>query len=935
MLRYINNQLLQEPQLQQQLETELSVHLQQRLQSNLLAFRQYQPSLISLLNDVSSQYFIFCTRAAELNITDCTTGRVLYSELPLQETLAETQSFWQYAPYINIKQSETIDVEQPANEVLPFTVDTIMVFGLGLGHHIAELIRNVRIKYLVIYEPIADFLRCSVQVVDWEEIFELAETFGTLISFQIGNSGTTVNADLAELMTLSADMEKVYLYRHLCHPVSDEVFDFLISHSGKPEQLLKVSQQFIGFEQATDFLPERAYNVMSNLPYSTALTSEQLQRYAQNMQVIKKLYPDVYQNFTHYKPQRWQLINQPDGQPNIQHIRRRAAFYQDIEYESVLFTEQFRQQPTKDNVLVNQTVTWKFRHYVHYQAISKLQSVLADVKHQQQQLLPGEINSLIIFGVVLGRHLELLLQQNEIKNLYICEPNTDYFYASLYTTDWASILTAAEEKGQRIYLNIGGTGQEYFSDFAEQFYHSGAYAIADTYMMSSYYTPELSQAVRMLRSQLRIILAIGEYFDHSRYGLAHSADNLQANHHFLKALSGLPSHPAQEIPVFIIGNGPSLDNCIEYIQEHRDNVIIISCGTALKSLYQLGIQPDIHAEIEQNRSTFNWVTQIPDRTYLKNIKLLSVSAVHPDTAALFSAAYLVFKEGEASTVLFQSELKQAGFDTETLEFAYPTVSNLVVNFALKIGFKQLYLFGVDLGYLNVAQHHSKYSAYYNAEGKELYDYKKIHGDGIPVLGNFQDIVFTKPEFDVSRRLIEQAIAVHQQQSDIYNCSNGAKIQGATPLLPSNILLHNVPKQPAKLLAEMFNSLFYQGQNTAIASGILQRYDLTLLQNTIEQWCQMIDTPIVSLAEGRDIISQQWLHLRQSAQEKGNLTMLLFNGSTMYFLSVLTKLLPINSTEQEFNRFNQVLSIWHDYLQQAAYEFVAEPLKLDQVSVSLD
>jgi hypothetical protein len=581
--------------------------------------------------------------------------------------------------------------------------------------------------------------------------------------------------------------------------------------------------------------------------------------------------------------------------------------------------------------MVNQTVRWKFRHYVHYQAIKELQTVFADIRHYQQEL-PDKVNSLIIFGIVLGRHLELLLQQHEVTNLYLCEPNADFFYASLYVTDWAGVLETAEKSGRRIYLNIGGTGQEYFADFAEQFYHSGAYAIADTYMLTSYYTPALAKALRMLRSQLRVILALGEYFDHVRYGIAHTAHSMQANHHFLKNLSTLPVHAGQNIPVFIIGNGPSLDDSIEHIRQYRDKAIIISCGTALKALYQLGIKPDIHAEIEQNRSTFDWVTQVPDRDYLKSIKLLSVNGIHPDTAALFQDVYLVFKQDEASSVLFRSELKQAGFDTEVLEFAYPTVSNLVVNFVLKIGFKHVYLFGVDLGYANIALHHSKHSAYYKADGKELYDYKKAHGDGIPVPGNFQPRVYTKPEFDVSRRLIEDAIAGHQQQSDVYNCSNGARINGATPLLPDNVLLRDVPAQPDKVIDDMFNVLFHQHYSSAV-ENILQHYDLEYLRITVEQWCKLIETPVASLAEARNIISQQWLHLRNSVQQKGNLTILLFNGSATYFLSVLTKLLPVHDTEEQLRRFNEVLTIWRDYLQKAAEEFITEPLVHDNVSVA--
>lgn len=930
MLKYINYQLLQDDQLQQQLETQLASELKQRLQHNITAFRHYQPALLPWLQRVSQRYSVFCTCAAQLNIADYASGRVLYTAEPEQESSIEAHSFLQQAPFIRLQQQvNTISLEA---ESLPVSVDAIMVFGLGLGHHIVELLRNARIKYLIIYEPEPDFLLCSVQAIDWAEIFELAAALGTMISFQLGNSGTSVAEDLAELQLLAPHMQKVYLYRHIAHGVSDEVFEFLLAHSGKPDVLFKKGYQFLGFEQAQDFIPERPQNILANQHWQHYPTAEQKQRFTNNMVAFKQLYPDVFDGFVDYQPRNWQLVNNDSGQVNLLHLRRYSGFYQDIEQESVVITEQFRHQPAKDNILVNQNVRWKFRHYVHYKAVSKLKSVLNGLENQQQEL-PQQADSVIIFGIALGRHIELLLQRHCIKNLYLCEPNSDFFYASLYTTDWVDILTSAEQNGRRIYLNIGGTGQEYFADFAEQFYHSGAYAIADTYMMSSYYSPSLTQAIRTLRSQLRVILALGEYFDHVRYGIAHTYHSLQQQHAFLKMQPAGVLNPAQDMPVFIIGNGPSLDDCIPYIQEYRDKVIVISCGTALRSLYKLGIQPDIHAEVEQNRSTFDWITQVPDKTYLKGIKLLSVNGIHPDTAALFEDVYLVFKEGESSSVLFQSGMQYFGINTAELAYAYPTVSNLVVNFVLKTGFRQIYLFGVDLGYLDSMHHHSKHSSYYKEDGKELYDYRKAHGEGIPVAGNFQQVAFTKPEFDVSRRLIEQAIMAHPQSS-VYNCSNGARIAGAVPLLPDNILLPAQSTGSVIQLKQFLDSCFIKDYPASLADDIIQRYDFSLIQQSVAQWCALLTDNIGSYDAAKEIISQQWLLLRNSVQQKGNITMLLFNGSTMYFLSILTKLLPVNNTEEELQRFNQVLNIWREYLQEAAEEFITEPFKFDSTSVAL-
>ena len=123
MLKYINNQLLQDQLQQQQLETHLSAHIQQLLPQNIAAFRKYQPTLLPLLQSVATQYFIFCTRTGEMNITDCTTGRVLYGECPSEEAIAEAQSFWQHAPYISLASAPILAGQQPQTEALPVAVD--------------------------------------------------------------------------------------------------------------------------------------------------------------------------------------------------------------------------------------------------------------------------------------------------------------------------------------------------------------------------------------------------------------------------------------------------------------------------------------------------------------------------------------------------------------------------------------------------------------------------------------------------------------------------------------------------------------------------------------------------------------------------------------------------------------------------------------------
>jgi hypothetical protein len=931
MLKFINYQLDKDT-VQSELEQDISSTIQRRIPLNVTALKNFNPQLFDIIqNHDVADYSVFCTKESQLNIVNISNGRVTYSANPEQEMQREVEQFTQLAPVVYLNSGPDNRDAEP----LPAAVDVVMMFGFGLGYQLLPLLQSARIKYLVIYEPVLDNLLCSIQSIDWEQIFELAAVTGTQLSFQFGNTGASIAEDIQELLMLEPELQKIYIYRHLCHPVSDEIIAFLRAKSGNLEELQRKGRQFRGFDEAIDYVAEHPKNVLGYQPHSDDLSVAQQSLFNLNMAAFSRLYPEAHKLFADYQPQEWLLKQDNQGFNNLYHVKRRVYFYDDPINDSRALVKQYLNAPFKDDVIVGQASSEKFKSFIHYKYIDKLQDMFLELKSEKKPL-PAKVDSLIVFGVALGIHVEQLLEKRDITNLYICEPNLDFFYASLFITDWVFIFTAAEQQKKRIYLNIGGDGSEYFSDFMGQFYQVGAYAIANTYLFPAYHTPQLLKAIKGLKRQLKVVLAMGEFYDHARFGIAHTYLSLQNNHYFMRAdKTSLLKHPALDLPVFVIGNGPSLDSSIDYIKEHRPQVIVVSCGTAIRSLHKLGVQPDFHAEVEQNRATYDWITQVNDPVYLKGIKLISVNGVHPDTADLFEKTYIAFKDGEASTQIFRDGLQKQGIDVASLSYAYPTVSNMALNYIIRLNFKVIYLFGVDLGYADVTQHHSRHSAYYTTEGKEVYDYKKFHGSGFPVKGNFRTTVFTKPEFDVSKQLIEQVVAKAKAQIEIYNCSDGALIQGVAPLLPANILLPVQAVDPKTTLNDFLAKAYFDTSLAEVSRDVFTFYNLKLLEKSIEEWSQIFpDEGVSNLAEASECIEQQWLFLKSCVAEKRNPIFYLLYGSSNYFLSVLTKVLPRQKAKKnELARFNMVLELWRGYLKDALEDFISQPIKADKVKVN--
>lgn len=930
MLKFINYQLGNE-QTQNELEQKISPLIQQTVQLNLKAFQTFNPQILEIIQQHNvEKHSIFCTNSGQLNIVDIITGRVIYSATPEQEIQQEVEDFVRQAPVIFLDET----CQGGDAEPLPAVIDVLMVFGFGLGYHIVPLLQSARIKYLIIYEPELDNIACSVQSTDWQQIFELAAATGTQLSFQFGNAGASIAEDIQELLYIVPDLQKIYLYRHLCHPVSDEIIAFLHQNTGKPEELQRKSRQFRGFNMATDYVAEHPKNILGFQPLSTVLQTEHTTLFSRNMLAFAKLYPELHQLLSVYQPTAWLLAQDNDGLDNLYHKDRRIFLYQDLLEDSEKLVKQYLAEPFKDDVIVGQAASDKLASYIHFKYIKKLRDFFLALKSEKHPL-PVAVDSLIVFGVALGKHIELLYQQRDITNLYVCEPNLDFFYASVFVTDWSAILLDAENNNKRIYFNIGGDGAEYFNDFMGQFYQVGAYAIANTYMFPAYYTPELYSAINSLRRQLKVVLTMGEFYDHARFGIGHSYLSIEAGHQFLKAELPQESYKLSAgLPVFIIGNGPSLDTSIDFIKQYRSHVVVISCGTAIRSLYKQGVQPDFHAEVEQNRANYDWITQIDDASYLKQINLLSVNGVHPDTASLFGQTYLAFKDGEASTQIFRKGMTEQGFSIASLSYAYPTVSNLAINYAIKLGFKTMYLFGIDLGYADITRHHSKHSAYYNQSGKEIINYEQHYGSGFPVKGNFRSFVYTKPEFDVSRQLIEKVLADIPNKVEVYNCSDGAFIKGTAPLDPANIIIQQ--KDDAASICEKICKLaYYKKGNKYCARQILADYDLSLLAASIDRWCDLIDVKVSGYQQAKDLIDKQWKLLIDESSDKENIIFYLFYGSSNYFFSILTKMLPWDNSEKDLERFNHVLKLWRCYLLDAKDDFIKNPVKQDAVSSGLN
>jgi hypothetical protein len=923
MLNDIRVHIHSNEEVQEEIEVRSAVHIEKTHKQNKLAFSKYIPSLINELHSISSSNVsIFCNQNEEYNIVDFGLGRTLYGESPLAEIAEQCQQMPQHSAYLTLSCSspgapnakeawQSDDAEQVLQayqtnatfvEIKATTADVLVVLGLGLGHHIDWLIEHCSAKHVIIYEPERQYFKSSCMVKDWQSVLEKVMQTGTSLYFQIGKSSQNVIQDLSELST-QVDVGDVMLFQHYYEPTFDAVM-----HAFRTQSWQEMTASSAPFSMQGKFTQYTPPWLDSPNVHSLSVVSNEQSRFQTNLAAFLQYYPNIHAEFADYKPQTWVVVENQINQINLFNRDNGACLYGKHPAEDGhKHYKSFEKFPNKDGLILGYKGE-KLKHYYHYRLVKKTEQLLLKAE-DEAGFLPDTIKSLILFGLGAGYQLESLFEHKELEKLFICEPNRDFFYASLFAIDWAKILEKVDESGANLYINIGDDGTHLFRDLLGQFYNIGPYVLSQTFFYQGYYNAALNASIMQLREQLQIVVAMGEYFDHACYAIEHTKEALRNNIPFLRAKpSQYLSNQQRELPIIFVGNGPSLDYSIDTIRELKERAIIVSCGTSLQALQRNNITPDFHAEIELNRATYDWAYRVDDLEFLKKITLLSCNGIHPDTCNLYKNVKFAFKEGESATV---SMLNVIGADkAESLEFSFPTVSNFAINLFLKLGFNQIYLFGVDMGFVDNQKHHASQSGYYTQQGKELYKYTDENNTGLLVPGNFRPVVSTKYEFKLAKTIIEQALAAHK--IDCYNTSDGARIEGASALNIDNILLMSTPDQKQDVLQNL-ESCFCTLPADKVIDDFENKYDSQLVLDEISQLQIMLQSTISDQDDVFNIIEKQKQFLFHSYKKGNSLFFYYFYGTMNYINSVLSKAAMHQNLNIAVDVAQQTIEIWNDSL----------------------
>jgi hypothetical protein len=676
---------------------------------------------------------------------------------------------------------------------------------------------------------------------------------------------------------------------------------------GKAEHRLSKMKQELSALEAKEKSLQTLADSMSLLVSSD---DELLSRYQDNLLAFKEYHPDIYDFFKSYEPEKY-IVDALDGFVNAINVETGAYFY---DYPSYLLTkiqfDKFKKSPNIKKFNFNSQENNE-ANFMHVQCMETMLRLLPEqstpINHDDKI---KNLSTLMVFGVGAGYHIEQFSQQSTIACLYIIEPDLDLFFLSLFAVNWLSILSTFDRKGTQVYISLGKQKDTFFDELMQKSAINGRYQMAHVAGYVHYQSEQISEILTIFNERY---LEMGQgwgFFDDAVMAIGHTLANIQQKIPVLKKTALLENH-FEDIPVFIVGNGPSLDGLIDSIKAHQDKAIIISCGSALSALYEYGIKPDFHSEQERTSPVSEKIELYCPAEFLDNITLLAPTTVHPKVFELFNDYIMAAKVNEpSSSLLLRDEQGKDLFSS--YHFINPTVANTALVMSYHLGFKNFYLFGIDLGHKKGGAHHSKKSMYYTKDEEDLDLYDIDDTESIHIKGNLGGQFICDRFFYQSNSNLSKQILGYKDLT-CFNLSDGAYIEGSTPLIVDELTSHftqlaTIDSNAIKTEIEK-NSIFCD-ENGAMMARLVDDLDYQYFEIVCNKLIKLNEQPVQSFKDAAKLLNSNTRVIRTLTEHAHDL----LTGTIMQMQVVLTQLLYSNFDEDKsIEAFNKGVAVYRNFL----------------------
>lgn len=378
----------------------------------------------------------------------------------------------------------------------------------------------------------------------------------------------------------------------------------------------------------------------------------------------------------------------------------------------------------------------------------------------------GDAAYLFVYGVGLGMHLAPLVAHTGCRDLVLIEPNFEHLRHSLSVIDWAEIFTTIHASGGSVYFILEHEIDAISSRIREVVRETGTAFLDGSYVFQHLASGVLNGAHQAFHDDFALhIYGLGFYEDEVVM-MSNAVTNLGRG--TTKVIAS--PLPVRDTPVMVCGSGPSIDRDMDFILANRENVILVSLGSSLRALRARGLTPDYHVELEnESANARNVRNAIEEFGKPEGTTLIASASVRPEVCGYFEDRIFYFRDRVSSTMLLSS-------GADPLGACGPAVANAALITLLYLGFRKMYLFGVDMGTRERDNYHAADT--YIGMGKM----PEWGGDNrFEVPANFGGTAYTEGILNWSRFTFENVVRLHRDL-DCINCSDGVRIAHVTPQL---------------------------------------------------------------------------------------------------------------------------------------------------------
>ncbi|MCP5335055.1 MAG: motility associated factor glycosyltransferase family protein [Oceanospirillaceae bacterium] len=513
--------------------------------------------------------------------------------------------------------------------------------------------------------------------------------------------------------------------------------------------------------------------------------------------------------------------------------------------------------------------------------------LMTEIPRQEDSYVMRDYYALcVVFGVGAGLHIQHLIDNKDIHHLIIVENDIEHFIASCYITAWHVLIPKFRINEGRT-VNIIITGKDNTHEVFVLLWNQIITLAPKFPLTAIYYNHRKNrfydEVIKKIQQEFTVFISAWGNYDDEINQLNHGLHNLKNKAGFLP-IKGVFSEAELEKPVVIVGGGPSLDARHEWIEAIRDDIILISAGSSIRSLMHYGLKPDMHMELE---SDFNTVTMFEfiGKDYTYDIPVIAPIQISPLAMDFFKTKKLFFKDSSAQIDLFNTQRTHP-----IIPHATPTCTNTALATMLYYGFKNVFLIGMDFSYKQIKKSHAAGSIYFDENAPEVVKHAmelKDKDARMHVKDMYGNDSLTDPIYFTALKRIENCLREYNW-ANVYNLSMGMDIAG-TKIIHNRDeamqVLNNIDHNKTSN-QQIITRLFYTDKtiigDDEIKLSLNNLYEyISITANTIKEVLNKVDGTRDSLERAIAII----IYINEQKLNSGNYLYYFIRGAIWHYMYI--------------------------------------------------